>query len=77
MQWKLAEAKNKFSEVVERALTEGPQRVTRRDEAVIVVSEREYDDLAGRTFKELLMSGPDLTGLDLTRDKSAGRKVRL
>ena len=29
--WQLAEAKNKFSEVFTRALTEGPQRVRRRE----------------------------------------------
>lgn len=77
MQWKLAEAKNKFSEVVERALTEGPQRVVRRDNAVIVLSEREYDNLTGKNFKEFLMSGPGFDGVDASRNKSTGRKVRL
>ncbi len=38
MKWALAEAKNKFSEVVRRALAEGPQLVTRRDRAVVVLS---------------------------------------
>jgi prevent-host-death family protein len=37
--WSLAEAKAKFSEVVEKARTEGPQHVTRNGkEAVVVVS---------------------------------------
>ena len=44
--WKLEDAKNRFSELVRRALANGPQRVTRggRD-AVIVVAEREYERL--------------------------------
>ena len=32
--WQLAEAKNKFSEVFTRAMTEGPQRIRRRGEEV-------------------------------------------
>ena len=35
-EWILAEAKNRFSELVTRALAEGPQRVRRHDAAVIV-----------------------------------------
>ena len=42
MAWRLADAKNRFSEVFNRALAEGPQRVLRRDEAVVVLSERDY-----------------------------------
>ncbi|PTS90356.1 MULTISPECIES: type II toxin-antitoxin system Phd/YefM family antitoxin [unclassified Caulobacter] len=41
--WSLAEAKAKFSELVERARTEGPQRLTRNGkDAVVVVSAEEY-----------------------------------
>ena len=40
--WTVAEAKAKFSEVVQKAETEGPQRITRRgEEAVVVVSKKE------------------------------------
>ncbi len=35
--WQLQEAKNRFSEVVDEALTEGPQVVTRRGEEVVVI----------------------------------------
>jgi len=75
-QWKLADAKNKFSEVVDRALNEGPQRVVRRDGAVIVISEKDYEAMAGESFKDFLLNGPNLTGVDLRRDKSPGREVR-
>ena len=47
MSWQLHEAKNKLSEVVKRALSEGPQRVTRRNEAVIIIAESEYLKLTG------------------------------
>jgi len=80
MEWRLADAKNRFSELVNRALAEGPQRVLRRDEAVIVVAERDFDKLTGRRpgFKEFLMGkGPSLDGLDLTRDRSPMRDTKL
>jgi len=37
--WQIQEAKNKLSEVIDRALDQGPQIITRRGvEAVIVLS---------------------------------------
>lgn len=77
MDWKLAEAKNKFSEVVKRALTEGPQRVTRRDDAVVILSEADYERLTGQRpgFRDYLISGPTLAGVDLERDRSPMREV--
>lgn len=80
MDWRLAEAKNKFSELVNRALAEGPQRVVRRDDAVIVISSREYEQLIKKKpgFKDFLMGeGPDLEGVDLSRDRSPMRDVSL
>ena len=38
MTWNLAEAKNRLTEVVNLALTEGPQTITRRNDTVVVVS---------------------------------------
>lgn len=80
MEWKLADAKNRFSELVTRALAEGPQRVRRHKDTVIVVAERDYEKLAGKrpAFKEFLVGpGPSLDGLALTRDRSAMREVKL
>ena len=80
MDWRLAEAKNKFSELVNRALADGPQRVVRRDDAVVVISAREYEQLIGKKpgFKDFLMGeGPDLQGVDLDRDRSSMRDVSL
>jgi len=79
-EWQLAEAKNRFSEVVNRALSEGPQRVRRRLDAVVVLAEGDYRKLMGthRSFKEFLMArGPSFDGLDLTRDRSAMRDAKL
>jgi len=78
--WKLADAKNRFSELVNRALAEGPQWVERRADAVVVLDRREYERLAGKIigFKEFLTApGPSLKGLDLSRDRSPMREVKL
>lgn len=80
MEWTLAEAKNRFSEVVNRALSEGPQRVSRRgDDAVVVVAQDEYDRLTGARpdFKRLLLEGPDFDQLDLARDRTPLRDAAL
>jgi prevent-host-death family protein len=80
MQWRLAEAKNRFSEVVNLALSEGPQLVLRRDDAVIVMDRREYEKLSGKRpgFKEFLMeAGPSLDVLSLKRDRSPMRPIKL
>ena len=80
MKWRLAEAKNKFSEVVNRALKEGPQWVRRRKDTVVVISLEEYERLTGAKpgFKDFLLSeGPDLEGVDIKRDPSPMRDVDL
>jgi prevent-host-death family protein len=80
MTWHLADAKNRFSEVVNRALTRGPQLVLRRRDAVVVLARRDYERLTGKrpSFKQFLVGkGPSLRGLDLRRDKSPGRSVNL
>ena len=80
MIWKLADAKNRFSELVRKALEEGPQRVTRRGDAVVVLSEADYQRLTGQRpgFRDYLLGdGPDFQDLDLSRDRTAAREVSL
>ena len=59
--WTVAEAKAKFSEVIDRAVTNGPQTVTRhgRTTAVIVAAE-EWERRTKRTgnLAEFLASSP-------------------
>jgi prevent-host-death family protein len=79
--WPLQDAKNRFSEVVERALHEGPQVVTRRGkEAVVIVSAAEYrkSQAPRESLFEFLRKSP-LFGvrLDLRRSKDTGRNIEL
>ncbi len=79
MDWKLADAKNRFSEVVSRVLTEGPQRIHRRNDTVVVISEQELNALRGgaNPLVDYLMSGPGLEEVDLAHDPSPMREVEL
>ncbi len=78
--WQLQEAKNRFSDVVNRAQSEGPQIVTKRGlEAAVVLSYDEYRRLTGQkmSFKDYLVSGPSFEGLDLERSKEPSRDNEL
>ena len=61
--WQLQEARRRFSEVVDRAVAEGPQLVTRRGQrAVVIVAEEEWQRLqaAKPSFGDLLASFPGM-----------------
>jgi prevent-host-death family protein len=79
--WQLQEAKNRFSEVVNKALTEGPQTVTRHgEEIVVILSKAEYNQLKKSQLNlvEFFRQSP-LVGieLDLERDTSLPRDINL
>ncbi|MGO9237182.1 MAG: type II toxin-antitoxin system Phd/YefM family antitoxin [Methylocella sp.] len=61
MEWQLQDAKNRFSEVVQRARKEGPQIVTLRGErAAVVLSAEAFDALTGNrpSLVDHLLAGP-------------------
>lgn len=65
--WQLQDAKARLSEVVQRAATQGPQRITVRGRpTAVVISEAEYQRLHGPrpSFVDLMRASP-LVGLDL------------
>ncbi|WP_411845640.1 type II toxin-antitoxin system prevent-host-death family antitoxin [Roseibacillus persicicus] len=77
MNWSLKDAKNRLTEIVNPALTQGPQRVNRGGDSVVVISWDEYVRMTGEkpSFKSLLMDGPDFEGLDLERSQTPMREV--
>jgi len=77
MSWALQDAKNRFSEVVQRAKREGPQIVTLRGErAAVVLSAESYDALTAQspTLVDHLLSGP-IWDDDLAADVDARAKT--
>ena len=79
--WKLEDAKARFSEVVRRARSEGPQRISvRGKDAVVVISADALEQLlpsAGRLPFVEFMESLYVPGLDLTREPDRGRDVDL
>jgi antitoxin Phd len=72
--WQLQEAKGKFSEVVKRALNEGPQGITVRGEPVaVLISRAEYARLTHPKpgFIEFMRRSP-MAGLELDTGRQAG-----
>jgi len=75
--WALQDAKAKFSEVVDRALTEGPQHITRHGRPVVVITaEPNIPVVPKMTFAQFLLTmprggpddmfdRPDATGRDI------------
>jgi prevent-host-death family protein len=79
--WTVAEAKAQLSEVIERALTEGPQTITRHGrKAAVVVSLAEWERKTKRkgNLAEFFAQSP-LRGsrLRIARAKEAPREVDL
>jgi prevent-host-death family protein len=78
MNWQVQTAKQRFSELVERAVAEGPQIVTKHGRPTVAVVEiGEFRRLSGSSldFKEFLLSAPDLSILDLERSKDMPREI--
>lgn len=80
--WKLEDAKNRFSEVVRRALAHEPQRVTRHGrDAVVVLSAEEYERLLGApSLFDFLRDSPLAAmqaeeELVIERDADPGREI--
>ncbi len=78
MTWQLEETKQKFSQLVRGALDDGPQVMTRRGEEVVgAVSATELQRLTEdkSDCKDYLLSGPDLSALDLERRADLPRDI--
>ena len=76
--WQIQEAKNKFSEVVDKACEGDPQVITRRGaEVAVVISLAEYKRMSApkQSLVEFLLNSP-LAGseLDLVRDLGPDRE---
>lgn len=77
--WQVQEAKQKFSELLRRAQSDGTQFVTRHGaEVAVVIDIQEYRRLSGHgaDFKDHLTGGPK-ADLEITRTSDPLREVDL
>jgi prevent-host-death family protein len=79
--WTVAEAKAKFSEIIERAVSEGPQTITKKGRtAAVVVGAEEWERKTKRSgnlaefFAESPLRGSELK---VRRNKARLRKMSL
>src|SRR5215213_7759957 len=74
-QWALQDAKARFSEVVRKAKTEGPQRITVHGrEEVVIVSVEDYRRVKGHpTGEELVKLMQDSPLGDINMDRAPAR----
>ena len=75
--WQLQEAKSKFSRLVEEAISDGPQFVTKRGvESVVVISSKEYSKLKKKKSNliNLLKNAPTIN-IDISRSDEPIRKI--
>ncbi len=79
--WQLQDAKSKFSEIVERALANGVQIVTRRGQkTVVILPYKDYEQLTKHTesLAQFLLASPLAgSGLVFDRDKSTPRDIEI
>ncbi|MES9856598.1 MAG: type II toxin-antitoxin system Phd/YefM family antitoxin [Sedimenticola sp.] len=79
--WQLQEAKSKFSQLVEKAMRNEPQIVTKHgDKAVVVISFEEYTKITKpKTDLVKFLRNSPLTeiGLEITRNKDLPREIDL
>jgi prevent-host-death family protein len=79
--WTVAEAKAKFSEIIDRARSEGPQTITRNGRtAAIVVDANEWQRKTKRVgnLAEFFAESPlRESGLKVRRLKQSPRKINL
>ena len=79
--WTVAEAKARFSEVIEQAKSRGPQTITKHGRtAVIVVSAEEWEKKTKRTgnLAEFFAASPLRdSGIEIERKQDRPRKIDL
>ncbi|MBB5752988.1 type II toxin-antitoxin system Phd/YefM family antitoxin [Prosthecomicrobium pneumaticum] len=76
--WQVQEAKTRLGEVIDRAISEGPQTITRHGKPrAVLMSVEEFEVLQKKrpSFKDFLMNGPRFDDLDLERSKDTGRDI--
>ncbi|MGO4722453.1 MULTISPECIES: type II toxin-antitoxin system Phd/YefM family antitoxin [unclassified Inquilinus] len=79
-EWQVQEAKARFSEVVEKARTEGPQTITRHGrERAVLLSIEDYRALLAHQpdFRAFLLGGPKVDEFEIERDRDTGRDIAL
>ncbi len=80
MRWQARDTQRSFNALVQRALDEGPQIVTRQGEDVVVVlAIADYESLMKPLlpFNRFLLEGPSFDDIEIVRNQGLTRAVEL
>jgi len=78
MDWNIKDAEERFDELLNQALSAGPQRIHFNGETLIVVAEKEFEPQRKKDFKNFLLSpNPTMETVGISRDPSPPRRVKL
>lgn len=78
--WQIQEAKSHFSQVIDLAITQGAQLVTRRgNEVAVVLSLKDYELISGKKNNLLntLLNAPKGEELNISRSNESIRELPL
>lgn len=77
--WQVQEAKSHFSEVIDLAITQGAQIVTRRgNEVAVILSVEDYEKITGKNnLLATLMNAPRGEDLNISRNDEPIRELTL
>lgn len=78
--WPVQDAKTRFSEMIDKAVTEGPQTITRHGaKRAVVLSIDDYVALEALKpdFKAHLLGGPKVDDFEVEREADVGRDIDL
>jgi antitoxin Phd len=80
MQWQIKDAKSRFSELVEKAISGGPQHIAKRGKVqAVILSIEEFERLRALqpSFRDYLLSGPKVDEFEVPRDPDTVREIDL
>lgn len=78
--WPIQDAKSRFSELIDKAISQGAQQITRHGkEVALVIANKDYEQLANsdNSLIQTLLNAPRGEELDIARSKEPVRELDL
>jgi hypothetical protein len=77
MEWNVAEAREKFGELLDTVDTEGPQEIRRGDKVYVILPQARQPLRARNRLVEIIINGPSWEGVQIKRIPGNMREVDL
>jgi hypothetical protein len=77
MEWDVAEARDNFTDLLDRVKQEGPQQIRQGDTVYVITSQSAEPGKHRNRLVEIIRSGPSWEGLEIGRIPGGMREVDL